>query len=160
MTMLLWLIVVAAFAAAFLGLVMPMIPGVLMMWIGFFIYQFCIDSHELSWFFWLAMITLTVLSLVSDYVAGGYFIKKYGGSKPGEITAAVGVFVGSFIFPPLGIILVPLIAVFIVELIAFKDASQAVKSSIGSLLGFLTSTGAKLFILIIMTVWFFLDVMV
>lgn len=160
MIVFMWLIVIIAFAAAFLGLVMPMIPSVLMMWIGFLVYQFGIDRQELSWFFWLAMGTLTVILLLSDYIAGGYFVKKYGGSKAGELTAAVGVFVGSFIFPPLGIILVPLVAVFIVEWITFKDAGQAMKSSIGSLFGFLTSTAAKMMILVIMVIWFFLDVWV
>ncbi|TDM03609.1 DUF456 domain-containing protein [Macrococcus carouselicus] len=153
-----WLIIIAAFIFAFVGLVMPMIPGVLMMWVGFLVYHFLIDSGTLSWFFWVVMAVLTIFSLVSDYIAGSYFVKRYGGSRTGEITAAVGVVVGSFLFPPFGIILVPLIAVLIVELIVLRDTMRAVKASIGSLFGFLTSTFAKFLLLVIMVVWFFVDV--
>lgn len=46
-----------------------------------FIYHFGINNSELSWFFWIAMITLTAVTLVSDYVACSYFVKKFGGSK-------------------------------------------------------------------------------
>ena len=160
MTILLWTIVILSFIAAFVGLVVPLLPGVLLMWIGFFVYHFGINSGELSWFFWIAMITLTAVTLVSDYVAGSYFVKKFGGSKAGEFAAAVGMLIGSFLFPPLGIIAVPFIVVLFVELYIQRDVAKAFNASVGSLLGFLTSTVAKLLILIIMIIWFVLDVVI
>ncbi|GGB00914.1 DUF456 domain-containing protein [Macrococcus hajekii] len=155
-----WLLVGLLFVLAFVSLVMPMIPGVLMIWAGFLVYHFLIDNTTLSWLFWLVMIILTVISLVSDYVAGSYFVKKYGGSQAGEITAAIGVIVGSFILPPFGIIVVPFIAVLLIELLATRNIRQALQSSIGSLFGFLTSTMAKFLILVLMVSWFFADVYV
>lgn len=160
MTILLWTIVILSFIAAFVGLVVPLLPGVLLMWIGFFVYHFGINNNELSWFFWLAMITLTAVMLVSDYVAGSYFVKKFGGSKAGEFAAAVGMLIGSFLFPPLGIIAVPFIVVLFVELYLQRDVAKAFNASVGSLLGFLTSTVAKFLILIIMIIWFVLDVVI
>lgn len=160
MTILLWTIVILSFIAAFVGLVVPLLPGVLLMWIGFFVYHFGINNNELSWFFWLAMITLTAVMLVSDYVAGSYFVKKFGGSKAGEFAAAVGMLIGSFLFPPLGIIAVPFIVVLFVELYIQRDVAKAFNASVGSLLGFLTSTVAKFLILIIMIIWFVLDVVI
>ncbi|UBH09093.1 DUF456 domain-containing protein [Macrococcus armenti] len=160
MTILLWTIVIFSFIAAFIGLVVPLLPGVLLMWIGFFVYQFGINNNELSWFFWLAMITLTTVTLVSDYVAGSYFVKKFGGSRAGEFAAAIGMLIGSFLFPPLGIIAVPFIVVLFVELYLQRDVAKAFNASVGSLLGFLTSTVAKFLILIIMIIWFVLDVVI
>ncbi|WP_414044833.1 DUF456 domain-containing protein [Macrococcus equi] len=160
MTFVLWAFVVLAFLSAFVALVMPMIPGILMMWVGFFIYHFAINNNELSWFFWVAMSTLTIITLVSDYVLGGHFVKKYGGSKAGELTAAIGILLGSFFFPPFGIIIIPFAAVFIVELLIQQDFKRALDASIGSLFGFLTSTVAKFMILIIMIVWFILDIII
>lgn len=158
MTTLIWLLIVAAFILAFVALVVPVIPGILMMWIGFFLYHFMIDDSKLSWFFWVVMTILTMITLVSDYIAGSYFVKRYGGSKAGGITAALSVLVGSFVMPPFGVIIVPLIAVFVIELIVVKEPERAVKASIGSLFGFLTSTFAKFLILVIMTIWFLIDV--
>lgn len=160
MTFILWTLVILAFLSAFVALVMPMIPGILMMWVGFFIYHFAINNNELSWFFWIAMATLTIITLVSDYIIGGHFVKKYGGSKAGELTAAIGILLGSFFFPPFGIIIIPFAAVYIVEILIHQDFKRALNASIGSLFGFLTSTVAKFMILIIMIVWFVLDIII
>lgn len=160
MTFILWTLVILAFLSAFVALVMPMIPGILMMWVGFFIYHFAINNNELSWFFWIAMATLTIIILISDYVLGSRFVKKFGGSKAGELTAAIGIILGSFFFPPLGIIILPFVAVFIVELLIQQDFKRAMDASIGSLLGFLTSTVAKFIILIIMIIWFIFDIII
>lgn len=160
MNVMLWIFVILAFLSAFVALVMPMIPGILMMWVGFFIYHYAINNNELSWFFWVAMATLTVITLVSDYVLGSRYVKKYGGSKAGELTAAISVVLGSFFYPPIGIIVLPFIAVFIVEVLIYQDFKRAFNASLGSLIGFLTSTVAKFMILIIMIVWFILDIII
>lgn len=160
MMIILWTLVIISFIAAFAGLVVPMVPGVLLMWVGFFIYHFGINNSELTWFFWIAMAMLTFITLISDYVAGSYFVKRYGGSKAGEFTAAIGMIIGSFLFLPFGIIVVPFIMVLFVELFIQKDITKAFNASIGSLFGFLTSTVAKLLILIIMVIWFVLDVVI
>ncbi|MCE4955932.1 DUF456 domain-containing protein [Macrococcoides caseolyticum] len=160
MNLILWILVILAFLSAFVGLIMPMIPGILMMWVGFFIYHFAINNNELSWFFWIAMATLTIISLLSDYVFGAHFVKKYGGSKAGELTAAIAIILGSFFFPPFGIIVIPFAAVFIVELLIHQDFKRAFDASLGSLFGFLTSTVAKFMILMIMIVWFILDIII
>lgn len=160
MTFILWTLVILAFLLSFVALVMPMIPGILMMWVGFFIYHFAINNNELSWFFWVAMATLTIITLLSDYILGSRFVKKFGGSKAGELTAAIGIILGSFFFPPFGIIILPFVAVFIVELLIQQDFKRAMDASIGSLLGFLTSTGAKFIILIIMIIWFIFDIII
>ncbi|UTH16841.1 DUF456 domain-containing protein [Macrococcus epidermidis] len=160
MTFILWTLIILAFLSAFVALIMPMIPGILMMWVGFFIYHFAINNNELSWFFWIAMATLTIITLVSDYVLGSRFVKKFGGSKAGELTAAIGIILGSFFFPPFGIIIIPFVAVFIVELLIQQDFKRAMDASIGSLLGFLTSTLAKFIILVIMIIWFIFDIII
>lgn len=160
MTFIFWTLIILAFLSAFVALIMPMIPGILMMWVGFFIYHFAVNNNELSWFFWIAMATLTIITLLSDYVLGGHFVKKYGGSRAGELTAAIGIILGSFFFPPFGIIFIPFTAVFIVELLIHQDFKRALNASIGSLFGFLTSTVAKFMILIIMVIWFVLDIII
>ena len=50
-----------------------------------------------------------------------YFVNRFGGSKLGEYAALIGVIVGCFVIPPFGIIIVPFIAVLIVELVQDFD---------------------------------------
>ena len=158
MTTISWLLIIIMFVIAFIGLIKPIIPSVLFLWIGYFIYHFAIDSSKLSWVFWTVMILFTVFMILSDIIMNSYFVKKFGGSKLGETMAAVGVIIGCFVFPPFGIIIVPFILVFVSEIIQKSDISAALNASIGSLLGFLTSTIAKALITIVMVIWFFIDI--
>ncbi|BCU51624.1 DUF456 domain-containing protein [Staphylococcus auricularis] len=157
MSVLLWLLIIAAFILAFVGLIKPVIPSVLMIWIGFLIYQFGFHNGHLSWVFYISMAILTVLMFVADFVTNKYFVSKFGGSKLSEYAALIGVIIGCFVFPPFGIIIVPFILVFVVELIKEPDVLKALKASFGSVVAFLTSSIAKAGILIVMMVWFFVD---
>jgi hypothetical protein len=151
-----WLLIIVFFIGSFLGLIFPVIPSVLLIWLGFIIYQFGISGEELNTFFWLAMILFTVLLFISDIIANSYFVKRFGGSKAGERAAAVAVIVGSFITPPFGIIYVPFLVVLGVELLLKRTVKEAIRSSIGSLVGFLSGSAAKVILQLMMIVWFFI----
>lgn len=158
MTAISWILIILMFVIAFVGLIKPIIPSVLFLWVGYFIYHFAIDSSKLSWVFWTVMVVLTIFMVLSDIIMNSYFVKKFGGSKLGETMAAVGVIIGCFVFPPFGIIIVPFVLVFVTEMIQKNDISAATNASIGSLLGFLTSSIAKALIMLVMVVWFFIDI--
>ncbi|WP_020006993.1 DUF456 domain-containing protein [Salinicoccus albus] len=157
MEILWWLIIAASFIIGFAGLIFPVVPAVLMFWIGFLVFHFLIDSDALSWIFWVLAIVLTVLVFVSDIIANSYFVKRYGGSKSGEYAAIIGVIFGMFIYPPFGVIFVPFILVMIVEAIGSRDMNQALKASVGSLLAFLSSSIFNGVIYTLMVIWFLLD---
>ncbi|WP_101843690.1 DUF456 domain-containing protein [Halobacillus sp. Marseille-P3879] len=158
MDLLVWIVIILLFIASFASLIFPIIPGPLVIWGGFLAYQFLIDGERLSLVFWLAMIVLTILLIVSDIIANSYFVKKYGGSKWGERAAAVGVIIGSFIIPPFGIIIIPFTTVLIVELLQKKSAEEAGKAAVGSLFGFLSGSLAKIIIQLFMIIWFIIEV--
>lgn len=157
MTVILWLCIIAAFVLAFIGLIKPIIPSVLVLWVGFLIYQFGFHNGNLSWVFYVSMILFTVFILVADFIMNKYFVNKFGGSKLSELVALVGVIVGCFVFPPFGIIIVPFVAVLVVEMIQEPNLTKALKASFGSVVAFLASSVAQAIIMIIMVVWFFVD---
>ncbi|RWZ60824.1 DUF456 family protein [Halobacillus fulvus] len=158
MELLIWIIISICFIASFASIIFPVIPGPLVLWIGFLAYFFFLNGDSLSLFFWIGMVVLTVILIVSDIIANSYFVKRYGGSKWGERMAAVGVIVGSFIIPPFGIIIVPFILVIATELFQKRSTNESFKAAIGSLLGFLSGTVAKIIIQAIMIGWFFFDI--
>ncbi|MRG85848.1 DUF456 domain-containing protein [Salinibacillus xinjiangensis] len=155
---LLWILILVLFILSFVGIVFPIIPSVLVIWGGFLLYHFAINGETLSWFFWIPMVMFTIILFVADIIVNSHFVKRFGGSKWGERVAAIAVIVGSFIVPPFGIIIIPFVAVFITELIQRRTAREAIKASVGSLLGFLGSSVAKVIIQLVMIIWFFLDV--
>ncbi|KAB7706172.1 DUF456 family protein [Bacillus aerolatus] len=155
-----WIGIVVLFVISFAGLIFPVIPSILFLWGGFLLYHFGINRDELSIIFWIAMGLFTILIIVSDILANSYFVKKYGGSKWGERIAALAVIVGSFVFPPFGILLVPFAAVLVTELIIQKDIRKAVMIGFATFVGFLSGTIAKFIIQLIMIAWFIIEIII
>ncbi|HAM82257.1 DUF456 domain-containing protein [Ornithinibacillus bavariensis] len=153
-----WILIVALFILSFVGVIYPIIPSVLLIWIGFLLYQFGINGDELGFIFWTIMVIFTIILFVADIVANSYFVKKFGGSKWGERGAAIAVIIGSFVIPPFGIIIIPFVAVLIIEMLQKRTFQEAFKASIGSLLGFLSGTFAKVFVQIIMIILFIINI--
>lgn len=155
-----WGVIVLLFAASFAGLIFPIIPSILLLWGGFLLYHFSITNDGLSVIFWVAMVLLTILIIVSDLLANSYFVKRYGGSKWGERIGALAIIAGSFIFPPFGILLVPFAAVVVTELFIQKDIKKAVTVGFATFIGFLSGTIAKFLIQLLMIVWFIVEVII
>ncbi len=153
-----WIAISVLFILSFVGIIFPIVPSVLVIWGGFLLYHFVLNSNELNAVFWTVMIVLTVVLIVSDIIANSYFVKKYGGSKWGERGAAIAVIIGSFIIPPFGIIIIPFAAVFIIEMIQKRTAQEALLASVGSLIGFLGGAVAKVVLQLVMIIWFIIVV--
>lgn len=158
MDLILWLVVLALFVLSFVALVYPVLPSVTAVWAGFLVYHFFIHSNELTTFFWIAMIILTIILMAVDIFASSLSVKRFGGSKRGERVAAISVLIGSFVFPPFGIILLPFVAVFVAEITQNQSPSEAIRASIGSLVGFLSGRFAEGFIQLAMIIWFFVTI--
>ena len=85
---------------------------------------------------------LVVLALAMDYVTPMLGTKYSGGSKWGNWGCIIGTLAG-LLFLPWGIILGPFLGAVIGELLGNKEFSQALKSGVGSLLGFIFGTLLK-----------------
>ncbi|AJK87162.1 DUF456 domain-containing protein [Lysinibacillus fusiformis] len=154
-----WILVIACFIISFVGLVYPIIPGVLFLVGGFLLYGLFFSFAELSWWFWVIELLFVVLLFGADTLANAFGIKKFGGSNAGMWGSTIGLLIGPFVIPVAGILLGPFLGAVIAELIVEKRTfSEAVKSGIGSLVGFLTSTIAKAVIQIVMIIVFFIAI--
>lgn len=153
-----WLIIIACFIFSFVGLVYPIIPSVLVIWAGVVLYHFGINQDELSWISWTMLGILTVLLFLADYLVNLHFVDKAGGSKWGTRAATVGLIVGSFIIPPVGVILVPFAFVLIAEMMQKKTFQQSMKVAFATIIAFLSGTFAKAIIQLIMIGVFVFDV--
>lgn len=158
MEIVIWLAIIGLFVLSFVGIIFPIIPSVLMIWGGFVLYHFYFETDELRMLFWISMGILTIIMFVSDFIANSYFVKKYGGSKSSEIVSTIGIIVGAFLLPPLGIIIFPFIMVIITEKVLRKTWKEASLIGVGSIIGFLSSSVAKGLIQLIMITWFTISV--
>lgn len=160
MSSLLWIIIIACFILSFVGLVYPIIPSVLVIWVGVLLYHFGINHHELSWISFTMLGLLTILIFLADYLVNLHFVDKAGGSKWGMRAATIGLIVGSFVIPPFGVIIVPFALVLLVELVQKKTFQESMKVAVATLIAFLSGTFAKAVIQLIMIGVFVLDVII
>lgn len=154
-----WVLIIACFIIAFIGLVYPIIPSVLFIVLGFIAYGLFYSFAELGWFFWAIEILFVVLLFVADSAANLVGVKKFGGTKAGMWGSTIGLLVGPFIIPVAGILVGPFIGAVIGELLVTKtDYKQALKAGVGSLVGFLTSVVTKGTIQVIMIIIFIIAI--
>ena len=89
---------------------------------------------------------------IIDYLVPMYFTKMTGGSRFAERGAMVGLLLG-IIFTPIGMILGSFLGAFLSEVYwGKKSAGAALKAAFGSFLGFITGTGLKT-IVSVMILW-------
>ena len=127
---------------------------------------FDVDYNEIwynvrraGWWFWVIEILFILLLFGADTLSNLFGVKKFGGSKAGMWGSTVGLLVGPFIIPFAGIILGPFLGAVIGELIVSKRTIvEAVKSGIGSVVGFLTSVVTKGTLQVIMIIIFFIAI--
>lgn len=154
-----WSIIAILFIVAFVGLVYPIIPSVLFLLAGYLLYGVFFSFEPFGWFFWLVQGFLIILLFVADYIANMIGIQKYGGSKAGIWGSTIGLLVGPFVIPFLGIIIGPFIGAIAAELLVHKrNFKESVKIGFGSVVGFVSSVITKTIVQLLMLVYFFIVV--
>jgi len=139
------LIIILAILAGVIGIagsILPGLPGTPVSWIGLLLlYVWGPEEMALKTLIvWGAVVA--IVSLI-DYIVPMYFTKLTGGSKYAERGAIVGLVAG-IILTPIGMILGSFLGAFLFELYYTRQgAPQALKAAFGSFLGFITGTGLK-----------------
>lgn len=155
-----WLLIILLFLLSFIGVLVPVVPSVLLLWLGFISFHFFIDSSELTVYFWLSMALFTLILLGADFYINMFFVDQFGGSKWSKWGAFFGIFIGMFVYPPLGIMIVPLLIVFFIELTIHGEFKRSFFTALGTLAAFLSSAVAKVFLQLLMIFIFFLFIII
>lgn len=139
------LIIILAITAGIIGIagsILPGLPGTPVSWVGLLL-LYIWGPEDMALKTLIIWGIVVVLVSVVDYVVPMYFTKLTGGSKYAERGALVGLVAG-IILTPIGMILGSFLGAFFFELYyTRKGSSQALKAAIGSFLGFITGTGLK-----------------
>ena len=136
-----------------LGCILPILPGPPLSYLGLLTLHFT-ERYEFSGSFLVLWGLITAFVYGLDYVIPVWGTKKFGGSKRGVWGSIIGMVIGFFFFPPLGIIFGPFFGAVIGEFSAGKDSLAAFKSGFGSFIGFFTGTILKIIASGTMTYYF------
>ena len=143
------------FMAGLLGTILPLLPGVVLIWLGMLFYGLLSGFKALTLEFYIIQAFIVVLVLFVDYIAQALGVKHFGGSKGSVLFAVVGFLAGLLLLGPLGVLIGPFLLVLLWELTQKKALQRALHTALGTLLGFLGGLLAKLLIEVFMILWFF-----
>jgi uncharacterized protein YqgC (DUF456 family) len=142
-----------------LGCILPVLPGPPLSYAGLLALHFT-KYADFSSTFLITWGCVTIIVTALDYVVPIWGTKKFGGSKSGMWGAGIGLVIGIFLLPPLGIIIGPFAGAVIGEALTGKNTSDSFRAGLGSFLGLLVGVGIKLASSIIMTFYFVKELIV
>ncbi|POA99488.1 DUF456 domain-containing protein [Chromobacterium sinusclupearum] len=142
MTALGYLAAALLMVAGLAGTIIPAIPGLPLLFGGLLLASWLDNFQHLGAISLSILAVLAALGLLVDFVAGLLGAKATGASRQALWGAFIGGLAGMFL-GLVGVILGPMIGAVIGEFLARKDAFQAGKVGIGTLLGFIVGAVAK-----------------
>jgi uncharacterized protein YqgC (DUF456 family) len=137
------------------GCVIPVIPGPPISFVGLIILKFSKFGDELTTRLLIIMGVLALVVTVLDYMVPIWGTRRMGGSKAGMWGAGLGLIAGIFFFPPIGLIIGPLVGAVLAESLRGEAFNKSFRAGMGSLLGFFLGIGLKLIASALMTFYFF-----
>lgn len=143
MTILTWIIAVLLVAAGLLGLVLPALPGPLLLFAGLLVAAWAENFVHVGTGTLVALAVMATLALVADFVAGAFGARRYGASPRSVAGAVAGALVGIFFGLP-GLLLGPFVGALLGELSARRDLVAAGRAGWGATIGLVLGTAAKL----------------
>lgn len=152
-----WVILIIL-AISTIGTLLPVIPGLPVAAAAVIIYGWMEGFNKVDTSLIILTVFLTIAGTLTDYIAGPYTVKKYGGSRVGMWGAFIGGLTGLFIMGPLGLIIGPLAGAVIGELLTGRELAQATRIGFASLVGIMAGNLLKFLFGLSITVLFYLKV--
>ena len=142
MTILLWIAAVAMVIVGLIGVVMPALPGHMLILAGLVVGAWAEGFTRVG--VW-TLVLVGVIALASygvDFVAVALGAKRLGASARAMTGAALGTFAGFFFGLP-GVIVGPFVGAVIGELTTHRDLARAGKAGVAAWIGFAIGTAVK-----------------
>ena len=137
-----WALSVGLILLGLAGIVLPALPGTVLVLAGIVVGAWIDDFTRVGWFTIAIVTVLAVLAWVLDYVAALLGAKRAGASRQAVIGAALGTVAGIFM-GLIGVFLMPLVGAAMGEFIARKDHHRAVKVGVATWLGLMAGMLGK-----------------
>jgi uncharacterized protein YqgC (DUF456 family) len=142
-TIVLWIAASVLIVIGALGLILPVLPGAPVIFLGALLAAWAEDFAYLGFGTLIVLGILSGLAVVVDFVAGAFGVKRFGASRRAIVGAAIGALVGIF-FGILGVLIGPFVGAVIGELSLRRNLAAAGRAGVGAALGLALGTAAKL----------------
>ena len=153
-----WTAVVAvAMVLGLIGTIVPVLPGILLIWGAAVVYGLLIGFTTTGWVVVGILSVLAVMSIIKSIVIPRRAAAQSGASIWAQLGAVFGGMVGFFIIPVLGLVIGALAGLLAVEVLIKGNWDEAWTATIGTAKGFgisaLIDLGLGLLMIISWSVW-------
>lgn len=142
-SLILWIIGAILTAIGLAGLLLPIVPGAPLLFLGLLFGAWAEDFRYVGIWTLLILAGMAVLTYVVEFIASILGVKKYGGSRRAMAGATLGGIVGLFLGVP-GILLGPFVGAVIGELSLQRSLDQASRAGFGTVVGLAIGVAGKL----------------
>jgi uncharacterized protein len=146
---LLWTGGVALVAIGVIGIVMPALPGHVLILAGLVLAAWADGFQHVGIWTLVAIGVIAAASYAIDFVAAAVSTRRLGASRRAMAGAALGT-LGGFFFGFIGLILGPFVGAVIGELTVSRDMRQAGRAGLAATIGFALGTAAKVALAFVM----------
>lgn len=141
---LLWLIVSVLFLIGLAGIFIPALPGILLVFAGILLYAIATDFVTVTMFTVLALGGVALLAWLADWAGAALGARAGGGRWPTVLGSVAGMLVGLTTGGPLGMVVGAFLGALTGALYEGKDAAQAGRAALFSLVGLIGATVVQL----------------
>jgi uncharacterized protein YqgC (DUF456 family) len=141
-TILLWILGTAMVAIGLAGIVLPVLPGHMLILGGLVVAAWADGFRHVSGWTLGVIAVIALASYGIDFVSAAVSTKKLGASRRAMAGAAIGTLGGLFFGLP-GLIAGPFVGAVVGELTATRDMRQAGRAGLAATIGFAIGTAVK-----------------
>ena len=149
----LWLLAFVLTVGGFAGLLLPALPGAVLIFAGLFAAAWAEDFAYVGWGTLAILGMMALLTYLLDFAATALGTGRFGGSKRAIVGASLGAIVGLF-FGIIGVLLGPFVGAVLGELTNERNPLTAGRAGLGATLGLAVGAVAKLVVAISMVAVF------
>jgi len=139
---LLWTIAIAMILIGLAGTVLPVLPGVMLIFGGIALAAWIDGFARVSLWVVLVLGVLAAIAFAVDYLAAVLGAKRAGASRLAVLGAAIGAVVGLFA-GLIGVVVLPFVGAVIGEFIARRDVGRAGRVGFATWIGLAVGTALK-----------------
>lgn len=157
-----WILISIGFiflVAGILGSIVPIVPGPPLAYLSLLFMEGARTGDQFSTTFLVTMAGVSILAALIDNILPLVGAKIYGASKSGIWGAVIGLLLGAWFFPPLGMILGVLVGAIVGEIGAGKSFRRAWKAGLATFIGNLAAVMIKLGFCFVISYYFIAELL-
>ncbi|MEE9413990.1 MAG: DUF456 domain-containing protein [Acidimicrobiales bacterium] len=129
-------LVALTMAIGLLGVLLPILPGILLIWVAALVYGLVVGFGPMGWLVMTIMTVGVVVSLVTSVVIPKQAAEESGATGTSQLAGLVGGVVGFFVIPVLGLPIGALLGILGAEYLRAGDFNSAWRATKGVARGF------------------------